>query len=153
MNGTNAGALGRHDGDTMTLAELIASEPANAGRTDAEVLAWLNGTVPVFRDVSWLDLSMWIAENDLRQVIASRVGDADAATSTAAQHIVDCIVAGQPLAASDFRVRTTIAKAMPAGAARDALLALATTQTTRWSTVMREMDDASKLYYIAEARV
>jgi len=142
----------------ITLTELIASEPANAARSDAQVLAWLTASVDTFVDVSWLDLSMWIAENDLRKTIASRVGGTDAAVSTAAQHIVDCIAAGQPLAASDARVRTTIAKAMPAGAARNALLALATKSVKRWELSKpitlngRWLRDGPGLSHVTEAR-
>lgn len=119
----------------MTLKELIDSEAANATRTDAEVLAWLNESVTAYVDIAWLDLGMWVAKHNLRPslITAATATGGTAALRTAAQHILDCIAAGQPLYASDERVREVIGTAMPAGAARDDLVAMATTQKTRWA--------------------
>ena len=117
----------------MTLAELIASDVENATRTDAEVLTWLNAAVTSHIDISWLDLSMWMATYDLRpSLIASATTGTDQ-LRTAAQHLLDCITAGQPLYASDARVRTTISAAIPAGTARTALVDMGRTQKARWA--------------------
>lgn len=136
----------------MTLAELINSEPLNAARTDAEVLAWLNESVNTFMDVGWLDLCMWVAQHAYRPTLVTAASIGTDAQKTAAQHVLDCIAAGQPLSASDSRVRAVVASAIPAGQPRTDLLALATKTMTRWSTVVSEMDDPSKLYWIQVAR-
>ena len=136
----------------MTLAELIATMPNEGAASDAEVLAWLDGDVTVYVDVNWLDLSMWVAGNGYRPTLIAAAASGTDARKTAAQHILDCISAGQPLYASDARVRTALAAAIPAGAARDALLALASETKSRWATVMSEMDDPSKLFWIGVAR-
>lgn len=135
----------------MTLAELIASEPLNAGRTDQQVLDWCNEFVNDWQDVSWLDLSMWITTNDLRGTIITRTKDADAAVATAAQHIVDCITAGQPLAMTDSRVRATLNKALPVGTVRDALVTLATKQIPRWEAAGVPRGEVT-INHVAEAR-
>lgn len=144
----------------MTLEELINSDRANAGRTDAERLAWLNEAVSVFVDVSWLDLGMWVAQHNLRPslITAATATGGTAAIRTAAQHILDCIAAGQPLYASDERVREVIGTAMPAGDARDDLVAMATTLIPRWNGVtdwrdpMDSAEQARRLHDIGEAR-
>lgn len=43
----------------MTLAELIAAEPANAARSNAEVLAWLRETVQVRQPLNSRQLLRW----------------------------------------------------------------------------------------------
>ena len=43
----------------MTLAELIAAEPANAARSHAEVLAWLRETVQVRQPLNSRQLLRW----------------------------------------------------------------------------------------------
>ena len=116
----------------MTLRELIDSEPANAARTDAQVFAWVLELAPAFKDVSWLNLSMWVAENDLRPTLLASASTGTAARATGAQFILDTIASGQPLYTSDARVRAVLLKAIAAGAARDALVALAATQAPRY---------------------
>lgn len=117
--------------DYVALKTLIDSEPLNAARNDAEVLAWLNESVSTFKDVEWIDFSMWISEFDLRSQIENAITSGTDAARTAATFFVDTLRAGQPLYSSRADVRTTIAKGIPAGAARDALVALATTSVSR----------------------
>lgn len=118
--------------DYQALRALIDTEPLNAARTDDQVLAWLQEATSTFVDVSWLDLCMWVATQGYRPTLAAAAtsGNTDQ-VKTAAQHVLDCIAAGQPLFASDSRVRNAIAAAIPAGTARTALLALATASVTR----------------------
>ena len=107
----------------MTLAELIASDAQNATRTNDEVLAWLSAlTETVHLDISWLDLSMWMQQHDMRPSLITSATTGTDRQRTAAQHLLDCIAAGQPLYSSDSRVRATISAAIPAGAARTALV-------------------------------
>lgn len=43
----------------MTLADLIASDPANAGRADAEVLAWLRADIQILVPLDSRKLLRW----------------------------------------------------------------------------------------------
>ena len=118
----------------MTLAELIASDAENATRTDAEVLTWLNTLITAFVDVDWLELTVWLHTSGITRtaLAAAASSGGTAATQTAAQHILDCVTAGQPLSASDERVRNLVQASSLAGAAKSALTALATRQKARW---------------------
>lgn len=113
---------------------LDTNRPTWREESDADVLAWLEESVTTYVDISWLDLSMWVAKHNLRPSLISAAASTGgtAALRTAAQHILDCITADQPLYASDERVRTVIGTAMPDGAARDDLVAMATTQVPRY---------------------
>lgn len=117
---------------TPTLAEIILTEPLNAQRSSEEILVWLSEPVQAYKDISWLDLSMWVADYDLRPTLVTSATTGTATRATGAQFILDTIASGQPLYTSDARVRAVVAKAVAAGTARDALIALATTQVSRY---------------------
>ena len=118
-----------------TLRELIDSEPANAGRTDAEVLAWLLEPVTLYVDIEWIDLVLWPHANGLtRAVMQSAATSGTTANQTAAQHLLDCINAGQPLAASRADIRALIIASSLPTSAKNALAALATSSAERWRT-------------------
>lgn len=134
----------------MTLAELVATEPLNASRTDQQVLDWCNELVADWQDVSWLDLSMWVAGADLRPALNTAVSSGTDAQKTAAQHLLDCLAAGQPLYATDARVRSTISKAV-SGQVRTDLITLATTQVPRWSQAGVPAGEVT-INHVAEAR-
>ena len=145
----------------MTLRTYLdANRPAWRDDTDADVLAWLLADVTVYVDVSWLDLSMWVAQYNLRPALKAAATSGTDAQQTAAQHILDCIAAGQPLYGSDSRVRTAIASAIPAGAARAALIAMATSSAPRWHAARpltlssgQPLPDGPGLAHIAEERL
>jgi len=121
--------------DYAALKALIDSEPLNAGRTDAEVLSWLGESVSVFVDVPWLDVAMWLVAQGIdRATLTTQATSGSAANKTAAQYIIDVITAGQPLQATDQRVRDTIAASGLTTGQKQALLALATEQRPRYST-------------------
>lgn len=142
----------------MTLKDLIDSDPANSSRTDQQVLAWLTAEVNTWVDVSWLDLSMWIGGNDLRPTLVNKISSGTNAEKTAAQHLIDCLVAGQPLSSSDSRVRAVIAKAIPDSPVRDELLSMATASVQRWTLSApitlngRNLPDGPGLSHVTEAR-
>jgi len=118
----------------MTLRTYLDTHrPDWRDESDADVLAWLLEPVTTYDDVSWLDLSMWMTAYNLRPAIttASQSGATDA-IKTAAQHLLDCITAGQPLHASDIRVRAVISSAIPAGAARNALIDMSMRSVPRY---------------------
>lgn len=115
----------------QTLAEVIALEPLNAQRTDAQVLSWILEPVSSFKDISWLDLSMWVSDYDLRPTLVASASTGTASRATGAQFILDTIASGQPLYTSDARVRGVVSKAIAPGTARDALIAMAATTVPR----------------------
>lgn len=120
---------------TSTLSTYLDTHrPGWREESDADVLAWLEESVTTYVDISWLDLGMWVAKHNLRPslVTAATATGGTAALRTTAQHILDCITAGQSLYASDERVRTVIGTAMPDGPAREDLVAMATTQMPRY---------------------
>lgn len=134
----------------MTLSELIATMPDEATATDAEVLAWLVEDVDTWQDIPWLDLTVWTHTSGITRSTLTTAAGGTGATATAAQHVLDCIVAGQPLSASDQRVRDLIAASSLSSAQKNALTALATVQVPRWN--FGAIDEYSKLAHIAEAR-
>lgn len=118
----------------MTLAELIDSEPANAGRTDQAVLDWLDEVMTSWQDVSWLELTVWLHESGITRADLSTAAAGTGATATAAQHIIDCVAAGQVLSASDSRIRSLINASSLSGAAKASLTAAAQTSSPRWAS-------------------
>lgn len=139
----------------MILEELIDSAPANAGRTDQEVLDWLDETVSQWVDIPWLEFQIWRhAEGVTNAMLETVAAGVDSTRATAAQYMLDVVSAGQPFSASDPRVRTLIVDAaLPAGMMAS-LQALAQVSVPRWLTQTEhaDMDSASKLYWIGEAR-
>jgi hypothetical protein len=145
----------------VTLTALIATMPGEATATDADVLAWLHETVPGWQDVPWLEFAVWLHTQGLTRAALTTAATTGGtvATQTAAQHLLDCLTAGQPLSASDSRVRAIVnASGLPAGA-KTALIALATTTAVRWSlsgvdwsAPMDGPETARRLHDIAGAR-
>ena len=73
--------------DHQALKAVIDAEPANAARSDAEVLAWLSADVVAYREVGSRDLLGWAAVGDrLDRLSAAREnGSASASSRTRAQ--------------------------------------------------------------------
>lgn len=119
------------------LKTLIDSEPLNAARSDADVLAWLNETQTVQGDVSWTDYMLWLSETSgvvkLRTAAAS--GSADA-IKNAGELALIVAQSGQPLFVSRADVRASLAPLISGGVfsagERDSLLAKGALTPTRW---------------------
>ena len=120
----------------MTLAELLATEPYDV-MTDADAAAAINAaTVSVWQDVPWLELGLWAhAQLLTRAALETAATSGTDANRTAAQHVLDCLNAGQPLSARDSRIRDLVAASSLSGPAKQALVTLATTTAPLVSTL------------------
>lgn len=134
----------------MTLAELIATMPGESTATDAEVLTWLQTAVDTWQDIPWLELTIWTHTSGVDRPTLETAASSGATVEdrTAAQHVIDCINAGQPLSASKQQVRDIIGASSLSGTAKTALTALATTQAPRWTF----RDPSRAMEAIAKAR-
>lgn len=121
--------------DYATLKVLIDAEPTNAARSDAEVLGWLQESVGTWQDIPWLDVAMWLVAQGIdRATLTTQATTGTAANKTAAQYVLDVITAGQPLQATDQRVRDTITASGLTAPQKAALVALATISAPRYRT-------------------
>jgi hypothetical protein len=117
----------------MDLKTLIDSEPANAGRTDQEVLDWLNETESVWVDVSWASYAKWMAKNALSSDFEDEATNGTGAAKAGAQFALMIVNAGQDLPASDADVRSAmVAITAVSGAAETELVALTQEDQPRW---------------------
>lgn len=116
----------------MTLADLIASDPDNAARSDAEVLAWLRELVQDFVNVDWQTFYEWRHVEGITSTQLQTAAAGTGATATAAQYFLDLTAAGQELATSRPAVRTLIMESDLPAAKRATLQALATVSVPRW---------------------
>lgn len=142
----------------MTLAELIASEPANAGRTDAEVLAWLSESITVQGRVSHSDVMKWGATGP-RLKLATAAADTQLPASLRAASLtaLDLLQDGTTTFDTADAGNVGLLGALVDGAVlstsdRSTLMTLGASEVTRWSTVMPGMDEPSMLYHIGRAR-
>jgi len=123
------------------LRDLILTMPGYVDATDPTdqaVFDWVNGLITVWIDVPWLELGKWLSTFD--QAIKFKIG-ADEVTNTDAIRNA-CLLALVPLNiagaihTSDQQVRDDLQKLVAPGIitvpARDALVALAQIQVTRW---------------------
>jgi hypothetical protein len=134
----------------IVLKALMDSDPANAGKTDADVHAWLlePDPNPRYQDVEWLDYMVWLGDVDGMERLDAAIsaGSSSEETKGASRLALTIAQAGQDLALSDARVRSLLAKVVPSvftTAERDQLLAMGTVETaTRWASagVEREPD-------------
>lgn len=140
----------------MDLKQLIASEPGNASKSDAQVLSWLKDSITVWADVEWREFLIWLHQSGITRSTLSTTAAGTGATATAAQHFIDVINAGNPLGASDSRVRQLVQDSSLSVPLKNSLAALAQRSVPRWSQITTgvtgPMDDASWLYHIALAR-
>jgi len=117
----------------MTLKELIDSEPANAGRTDQEVLDWLFETQSVFVDVPWASYAKWMAKNGLASAFEDEAANGNGAAKAGAQFALMVVNAGQDLPASDSDVRSALAATSTvSGSVQAELVAMAQEDQPRW---------------------
>ncbi len=123
----------------QALKTLIDSDPANAGKTDAEVLTWVLDTdpSPPFNDVEWRDYLVWLGEVDGLEKLEAAIADGGATQATKAGARLALVIAnsGEPLLLSDSRVRSLLAKVVPSvftAAERNTLLAASQGTPTRW---------------------
>lgn len=132
---------------------LDANRPSWRAEPIADLVTWSRMTTIVYLDIPWLDVQMWCGEFDLRPTIAGLVSTGTAAQKTAAQYVLDVLTSGQELAASDLRVRAVIDKALPAGAARTALLALSQRTVSHWQAMgLHDTGDDGRVYHLLRAR-
>ena len=119
--------------DLVALKALIDAEPANAGRTDPEVRAWLKELVSSWQDISWLEFQVWRHQQGVTDALLDSVitGGGSDARKTAAKFFLDVTVAGVDFASSDSRVRQLILDAQLPAAMQSSLQAAATIQERR----------------------
>ncbi len=144
-----------------TLREYLdANRPAWRDDTDADLLTWLLADVTVYVDIEWRELEKWMMRHGLGETIDNLVSSgATPAIKTAARHVRNCIAAGQPLYTSDAEIRSLISAALPAGAARTDLIAMATSSAPRyasagvdWAQPWTASEEPRALVDIARAR-
>jgi hypothetical protein len=136
------------------LKAFIDTDAANDAKTDADVLTWLLESVTGFIDVNWLELGIVLNEQDIDRATLNTAATAvDPETATAAQHLLDCVNAGQALSTSDVRIRNMMNAAvnMPA-ALRTALITAASVSVARWTTATPNLRTEPTLDYVVIAR-
>ena len=138
------------------LKAVIDTEPANAARTDAEVLAWLKESVTVWSDVSWEQFALWASRYDgIRKLETAKAG-VDAGVATAAATGLIVLDAGKDLLLSISEVRSMMGDLVPdifSTAEKNDLLAFSQSTQTRWlNEGFRAMGDKSKLVHINNSR-
>lgn len=136
------------------IAYLDANRPNWRTEPLQDVVAWTHETVSVWVDIPWLDFQMWVASFDLRPTITGLISTGTAAQKTAAQYFLDVLMSGQVVSASDARVRAVVDKALPNGAARTALLELASNPVEHWAVMgwRTDYDDVIRAEIIGRAR-
>lgn len=143
--------------NTQDLRTLIDTEPLNAGRTDAERLAWLKDSVTVWGDVTWQSLSLWASRHDGIAKLKTATSDADLNIRRAADYVYLVLQAGQSLQLSSSEVRALVVNLVSGAvftvAEKDDLLTFSQSSVSRYeSEGLPSMDDNSWLSHIAEAR-
>jgi len=68
--------------DYTKLKDLIDTEPLNEGRTDQEVLDWLQEDVTVQRDVTYQDLIVWASEEQIAKKTKEGIAAEEATPGT-----------------------------------------------------------------------
>jgi len=140
--------------DTALLKVVIDSEPDNAARTDAEVLTWGKETVDVFYDVTWEDFALWAARHDAIDKLETAKSDTDRDIGRAAGTALLGLNAGKGVRLSLLEVRGLLQNLIPAVfsiAERDDLLDFSKRTEANFHG-FPDIDDASWLFHIAEAR-
>jgi hypothetical protein len=143
--------------ETQALKDRIDAEPANAGRTDAEVLVWLKESVDVYSDVPWSSFALWAARYNgvIKMETHKASGTTDDIKRAAATGLL-VLTAGQPLSLSVAEVRALMGNLVPdvfSVPEKEDLLAFSESTVERFSSYgFPEMDDASWLYHINYAR-
>lgn len=143
--------------NTQSLKAVIDAEPANASRTDVEVLAWLKESMDVYADVVWERFALWCARYDGIRKLETSKTNADADIARAASTALMVLTAGKVLLLSVTEVRALMGNLVPntfSVAEKDDLLAFSKSTIERFiSHGFPDIDDNSWLSHIAEARV
>lgn len=146
----------------MTLKELIDSEPLNAGRTDQQVLDWLEENITQAEPISYTDLVVWASENQVFHRTRVPVAEVHAGTSTLSNAAQNDLMALDVLLKSggnldltrqDVRslFNTITGAGLPlAPAHRAALFAKSDRSVARWD--FGTPHQPSRLALVAEAR-
>jgi len=144
------------------LKALIDTDPANATKTDAQVISWLKEVdpSPSFRSVPWLDLALWIATVDGMQRIDDAANDATkkVGVRSAARLLASIVNAGQDLPLDDIRARTALGKLTPDVFTGAEVVSLnniskgAPRRVNAAGLTWPQMDSQSELYWIAQVR-
>jgi len=120
----------------MDLKTLIDSEPANATRTDQQVLDWLLAPVTVQRDATNGDVLTWAAGNDMIKRLRDYAAGASAAERGLANAALVRIDAGLGLSLTDAKVQSLLSNMVALGmmtqVEADDLNAQAQEQAPRW---------------------
>lgn len=137
----------------MTLEELIASEPANVERTDAEVLTWLNETVEV-RDETLVNDRALMARLTISECdVVFATLDTAAQTSPTVQRAL-AQLAGEGIDLSHDNTRAMIDLLFNSNIElHDKIKAMGRKTVTRWESIgLRNEDEPTRLQMIAEGR-
>ena len=148
------------------LSAIIANDyPGPGTDTDAQVLAWLQEPVTVPVDINFQELLMWASEQQIGKKLKAAIADEEATPGTWTAGIYNDLIvldtmmkSGGDLALSRTDVRTLVSNlsgpAKPFSAAnKNDLFARSDTSRLRLETYgFSQIDDASWLYHIAEAR-
>lgn len=143
--------------ETQALKYAIDSEPANAGRTDAEVLTWLKESVYVYSDVPWESFALWTARyNGVIKMEAAKSSGGTVDIKRAAATGLLVLTAGKDLKLSILEVRELMGNLVPntfSVAEKDDLIAFSKSTVQRLESYgFPTIDDGSWLQHIAEAR-
>lgn len=142
---------------THKLKEVIDAEPANATRTDVEILAWLKESVTIYSDISWSSFALWAARyNGVIKLETHKASGTTEDIKRAAATGLLVLTAGQPLSLSVPEVRALMGNLVPnvfTPEEKDDLLTFSKSTMERFvSHEFPDIDDNSWLSHIAEAR-
>ena len=139
------------------LKTVIDAEPANAARTDAEVLDWFKDAVDVYSNVIWERFALWASRYNgiIKFETAKSSGSTDDVKRAASIGLL-ILEAGKDLSLSVAEIRALMGNLVPAVftvAEKDDLLDFSKSNVERWiDEGFRRMGDKSRLYHINVAR-
>lgn len=123
----------------QTLKTLIDSEPANAAKSDADVLTWLDETVTIQNDATHGEVLEWCAANDIINIMETHSEGTDATKRGLADAALTLVRSGGELHLTKSSVQTLlgsmVALSMITQTNSDDLYALAQEAKTRWANV------------------
>ena len=120
------------------LRDFIDSEPANASKTDVEVMDWLNESVTSYQDVDWQDFAIWMSLYGLFDTFETEAANTDntPAGRSACRFCLAVVAAGKDLPTADDNVRNALGNLRTDNiisvAERDAIVAHAQISVPRW---------------------
>lgn len=145
-----------------TLKEVIDSDPANAAKTDQQVVDWLNELIVVQYDITFQDLIVWASEEQIGKKTKAGISDEETTPGTWTVSVYNDLLvldillkSGGDIALSRDDVRTMINNLSGGGKPfslpnKTALFMRSDKNEVRWN--FHTADNLSQLAHVQEAR-